>query len=45
MAFFFYSCLVGIAALVLAIVIARRQARAAAPRERAAPASPGSAMR
>jgi len=45
MAFFFYSCLVGLAALVLAIVIARRQARAAAPRERAAPASPGSAMR
>jgi PAT family beta-lactamase induction signal transducer AmpG len=38
--FFFYSCLVGLAALVLALVIARRQAKGAAARERPAPASP-----
>jgi MFS transporter, PAT family, beta-lactamase induction signal transducer AmpG len=44
-AFFLYSCLVGLAALVLAIVIAHRQARAAVSRERTAPASPGSATR
>jgi PAT family beta-lactamase induction signal transducer AmpG len=36
--FFFYSCLVGLVALVLALVIAGRQMRDAAPGERAAPA-------
>jgi PAT family beta-lactamase induction signal transducer AmpG len=38
--FFLYSCLVGLAALVLALVIAGKQARNAAPEERAARASP-----
>jgi MFS transporter, PAT family, beta-lactamase induction signal transducer AmpG len=38
--FFLYSCLVGLAALVLALVIAGKQARNAAPGERAARASP-----
>jgi MFS transporter, PAT family, beta-lactamase induction signal transducer AmpG len=38
--FFLYSCLVGLAALVLALVIAGKQVRNAAPGERAAPASP-----
>ena len=37
--FFFYSCVVGLAAVVLALVIAGRQMRNAAPGERAAPAS------
>ena len=36
---FFYSCLVGLAALVLALVIAGKQMTNAAPGERAAPAS------
>jgi PAT family beta-lactamase induction signal transducer AmpG len=36
--FFAYSCLVGLVALVLALVIAGRQMRDAAPGERAAPA-------
>jgi MFS transporter, PAT family, beta-lactamase induction signal transducer AmpG len=36
--FFFYSCLVGLAALVLALVIAGKQTRNAAPGERAASA-------
>jgi MFS transporter, PAT family, beta-lactamase induction signal transducer AmpG len=38
--FFLYSCLVGLAALVLALVIARKQLRNAATEERTAPASP-----
>jgi MFS transporter, PAT family, beta-lactamase induction signal transducer AmpG len=38
--FFLYSCLVGLVALVLALVIAGKQARKAAPGERPAPASP-----
>jgi MFS transporter, PAT family, beta-lactamase induction signal transducer AmpG len=38
--FFLYSCVVGLAALVLALVIARKQARSPAPRERPAPAAP-----
>jgi MFS transporter, PAT family, beta-lactamase induction signal transducer AmpG len=38
--FFLYSCLVGLAALVLALVIARKQPRNAAAEERTAPASP-----
>ena len=38
--FFLYSCLVGLAALVLALIIAGKQVRNAAPGERAAPASP-----
>jgi MFS transporter, PAT family, beta-lactamase induction signal transducer AmpG len=38
--FFLYSCLVGLGALVLALIIAGRQAKNAAPGERAAPASP-----
>jgi MFS transporter, PAT family, beta-lactamase induction signal transducer AmpG len=37
--FFFYSCLVGLAALVLALVLAGKQTRDAAPGERPAPAS------
>jgi MFS transporter, PAT family, beta-lactamase induction signal transducer AmpG len=36
--FFLYSCVVGLVALVLALVIARKQARS--PQERSAPASP-----
>jgi PAT family beta-lactamase induction signal transducer AmpG len=38
--FFLYSCVVGLVALVLALVIARKQARDPALRERPAPASP-----
>jgi PAT family beta-lactamase induction signal transducer AmpG len=38
--FFGYSCLIGAAALVLALIIAGRQARAVAPKERTAPAPP-----
>jgi PAT family beta-lactamase induction signal transducer AmpG len=38
--FFLYSCVVGLVALVLALVIARKQARSPAPQERSAPASP-----
>jgi PAT family beta-lactamase induction signal transducer AmpG len=37
--FFFYSCLVGLVALLLALTIARKQVRNAVPGERAAPAS------
>jgi PAT family beta-lactamase induction signal transducer AmpG len=37
--FFFYSCLVGLVALVLAFLVAGRQMRHVAPGERAAPAS------
>jgi PAT family beta-lactamase induction signal transducer AmpG len=37
--FFFYSCLIGLVALVLALVIARKQAGRAAPGERPAPAA------
>jgi PAT family beta-lactamase induction signal transducer AmpG len=37
--FFLYSCLVGLAALVLALIIAGKQVRNAAPGKRAAPAS------
>jgi PAT family beta-lactamase induction signal transducer AmpG len=38
--FFFYSCLIGLAALVLALIIAGRQMRGATPGKRAAPAPP-----
>lgn len=38
--FFFYSCMVGLAALVLALIIAGKQVRHAAPGERTAPAPP-----
>jgi PAT family beta-lactamase induction signal transducer AmpG len=38
--FFLYSCLVGLAALILALVIAGKQARKGAPGEQAARASP-----
>jgi PAT family beta-lactamase induction signal transducer AmpG len=38
--FFLYSCLVGVVALVMALLVAGRQARHAASRERAAPAPP-----
>jgi PAT family beta-lactamase induction signal transducer AmpG len=38
--FFVYSCLVGLVALVIALIIAGKQARHAAPGERAAPAPP-----
>jgi PAT family beta-lactamase induction signal transducer AmpG len=38
--FFLYSCLVGLAALVLALIIAGKRVRNAAPGERAAPAAP-----
>jgi PAT family beta-lactamase induction signal transducer AmpG len=38
--FFLYSCLIGLVALVLALLIAGKQVRNAAPGERAAPASP-----
>ena len=38
--FFLYSSVVGLAALVLALIIAGKQVRNAAPGERAAPASP-----
>jgi PAT family beta-lactamase induction signal transducer AmpG len=38
--FFLYSCAVGLAALVLALIIAGKRVRNAAPGERAAPASP-----
>jgi PAT family beta-lactamase induction signal transducer AmpG len=38
--FFGYSCLIGLAALVLALIIAGRQARAVAPGEGIAPAPP-----
>jgi PAT family beta-lactamase induction signal transducer AmpG len=37
--FFLYSCAVGVVALALALVIARRQVRSPAPRERPAPES------
>jgi PAT family beta-lactamase induction signal transducer AmpG len=37
--FFLYSCLVGLAALILALLVAGRQMRNVAPGERAAPAS------
>jgi PAT family beta-lactamase induction signal transducer AmpG len=38
--FFFYSCLVGLGALGLALLIAGKRVKNAAPEERAAPASP-----
>jgi PAT family beta-lactamase induction signal transducer AmpG len=38
--FFFYSCLIGLAALALALIIAGRQMRGATPGKRAAPAPP-----
>ena len=38
--FFLYSCLVGLVALVIALIIARKQVGNAAPGERTAPASP-----
>jgi PAT family beta-lactamase induction signal transducer AmpG len=37
--FFLYSCLVGLAALVLALLVAGKQMRGAAPGGRAAPAA------
>ena len=40
MIFFFYSCLIGLIALVIALIIAGKQARHAAPGERAAAAPP-----
>jgi PAT family beta-lactamase induction signal transducer AmpG len=40
MVFFGYSCLIGLAALVLALIIGGRQARAVAPGKRTAPAPP-----
>jgi PAT family beta-lactamase induction signal transducer AmpG len=38
--FFLYSCLVGLGALILALIVAGKPARNPAPGERAAPASP-----
>jgi PAT family beta-lactamase induction signal transducer AmpG len=38
--FFLYSCLVGLVALVIALIIARKQVRNAAPGEQTAPAAP-----
>jgi hypothetical protein len=40
MVFFFYSCLIGLVALGLALIVAGRQMGPAPPRERAAAAPP-----